>query len=119
MTYRRRLIPLQSLSSSSILPATSSVSIPQLNSLADNRGPTMTHALLPDSPAIDAGVPVELFRDDFESYAVSDPNPADFSPTGNWEHNGVGSTQPRNNVIFLGAEAANTWIAHYDTPGSG
>src|SRR5207248_7659058 len=30
---------------------------PLLGSLQDNGGPTLTHALLPDSPAIDAGDP--------------------------------------------------------------
>jgi len=33
------------------------VNDPRLSPLADNGGPTLTHALLPDSPAIDAGDP--------------------------------------------------------------
>jgi len=37
---------------------------PQLDSLADNDGPTQTHALLPGSPAIDAGDPAIAFDPD-------------------------------------------------------
>ena len=33
---------------------------PRLGPLADNGGPTMTHALLPGSPAIDAGDPAAV-----------------------------------------------------------
>jgi hypothetical protein len=49
---------------------------PGLGPLADNGGPTQTHALLPGSPAVDAGSnPLELWHDQRGPY-----------PTGDYEH---------------------------------
>jgi len=41
--------------SSTVVPADTITADPKLLPLADNGGPTLTHALAPDSPAIDAG----------------------------------------------------------------
>ncbi|MBI4770350.1 MAG: CSLREA domain-containing protein [Chloroflexi bacterium] len=46
---------------------------PRLGPLQDNGGPTFTHALLPDSPAIDAGNPADCALADQRGY----PRPAD------------------------------------------
>ncbi len=45
---------------------------PQLNPLSDNGGPTRTHALQPDSPAIDAGT-AGLLVPDFDQRGVGFP----------------------------------------------
>ena len=57
-----------------------------------------------------AQVPVAIFSDDFQSYPLTDP--ADFSPTGNWTHNGNG-TSPNANRIFNTPNYGGTqlWIA--------
>jgi hypothetical protein len=57
---------------------------PLLGPLADNGGPTLTHALLPGSPAIDAG----------------DPNPAD---PPEWDQRGPGFPRIANGRIDIGA----------------
>jgi hypothetical protein len=46
-----------------------SIDNPQLGPLADNGGPTLTHALLPGSPALDAGDPdAEAGMNDVSEY---------------------------------------------------
>jgi hypothetical protein len=57
---------------------------PLLGPLQDNRGPTQTHALLPGSPAIDAG----------------DPNPED---PPEWDQRGPGFPRIVNGRIDIGA----------------
>jgi len=51
---------------------------PQLDPLADNGGPTMTHALLPGSPAINAGDP-DFDPDDFDPPQLYDQRGAPFA----------------------------------------
>ena len=57
-----------------------------------------------------AQVPVSVFSDDFQAYPLTDP--ADFSATGNWAHNGNG-TAPNASRIFDTANYGGTrlWIA--------
>ncbi|WP_425398749.1 PEP-CTERM sorting domain-containing protein [Aeoliella sp.] len=57
-----------------------------------------------------AQVSVSIFSDDFQAYPLSDP--ADFSPTSNWTHNGVG-TAPNASRIFDTVNFGGTrlWIA--------
>jgi hypothetical protein len=55
-----------------------------LGPLADNGGPTLTHALLPGSPALDAG----------------DPNPVD---PPEWDQRGPGSPRIVHGRIDIGA----------------
>jgi hypothetical protein len=55
-----------------------------LDALADHGGPTLTHALLVGSPAIDAGDP---FADEFESVPDNDQRGAGFDRI----QNGVGT----------------------------
>ncbi|WP_145247834.1 PEP-CTERM sorting domain-containing protein [Aeoliella mucimassa] len=57
-----------------------------------------------------AQVPVAIFSDDFQAYPLTDPS--DFSPTGNWTHNGNG-TAPNADRIFDTPNYGGTrlWIA--------
>ncbi|MEJ6571256.1 MAG: PEP-CTERM sorting domain-containing protein [Akkermansiaceae bacterium] len=55
---------------------------------------------------------VLIFNDDFESYAPGDPS--DFSPTGNWVHNGGGVPGANQDRIFFSAPnygGTTLWIA--------
>lgn len=58
------------------------------------------------------------FFDDFQAYPVS--NPADFSATGNWTHNGVGSSGNENRIFQTGNFGGTLlWIAGPSDAGSG
>lgn len=71
-----------------------------------------TAAMLMLGSTASAQIPVPIFLDDFQSYAAADP--ADFSPTGNWIWNGVG-TAPNASRIFqtinYGGNGQSLWIA--------
>jgi hypothetical protein len=54
-----------------VIPATWTSDDPRLGPLADNGGPTQTHALLADSPAIDAGFAIEGIDTDQRGQARS------------------------------------------------
>ncbi len=66
-----------------------------LGPLADNGGPTLTHALLPGSPAIDAG---------------------DNTDAPEWDQRGPGFPRIVNGTIDIGAfEVQNTAASKYDS----
>ena len=67
---------------------------PRLYPLADNGGPTFTHALLPDSPAINAGDPAF--------------NPNDFDPPLTYDQRGPGFMRVAGYAIDIGAFEVQT-----------
>jgi uncharacterized repeat protein (TIGR01451 family) len=75
---------------------------PQLNFLADNGGPTSTHALLPGSPAIDAGDP---------SF-----NPNEFDPPLLYDQRGPGFVRVAGSAIDIGAFEVQTGPTPTPTP---
>ncbi|BDS08568.1 hypothetical protein NT6N_36080 [Oceaniferula spumae] len=54
---------------------------------------------------------VTIFSDDFESYPTGDP--ADFSGTGNWTHNGAGAPANQSRIFFSAPNFGGTtlWIS--------
>ena len=70
---------------------------PQLGPLQDNGGPTFTHALLPDSPAFNAG----------------DPN---FTPPPFYDQRGVGFDRVRNGRIDIGSLEVQAGTTPTPTP---
>jgi uncharacterized repeat protein (TIGR01451 family) len=75
---------------------------PQLNFLADSGGPTLTHALLPGSPAINAGDP--------------NFNPNDFDPPMLYDQRGPVFVRVAGNAIDIGAFEFQTGPTPTPTP---
>ena len=71
---------------------------PLLAPLADNGGPTFTHALLPGSPAIDAGNSTEAFDQRGLARVIDQPFVGN-SPAGNGSD--IGAVEFENAVLIL------------------
>ncbi|MEM6574293.1 MAG: choice-of-anchor Q domain-containing protein, partial [Pseudomonadota bacterium] len=82
---------------------------PLIGLLADNGGPTETHALLPGSPAQDAGGPSEVVFFDF-------PDLADFTTRGSTTLvDNQSPLQPGNEILLAGSNAGGTVGSAYLT----
>jgi hypothetical protein len=87
---------------------------PLLDSLADNGGPTLTHALLPGSPALDRGNSFGLTTDQrgeprpFDFASITNATGGDGSDIGAFE---VG--RPKLNLQQLGNAAVLSWPYYY------
>ena len=87
---------------------------PLLDNLADNGGPTLTHALLPGSPALDRGNSFGLTTDQrgeprpFDFASITNAAGGDGSDIGAFE---VGS--PKLNLQQLGNSAVLSWPYYY------
>jgi autotransporter-associated beta strand protein len=87
---------------------------PLLGPLVDNGGPTLTHALLPGSPAIDRGNSFGLTTDQ-----RGEPRPFDFASITNaagGDGSDIGAFEvdrPRLNIQQLGNAAVLSWPSYY------
>ncbi|MEO6183044.1 MAG: choice-of-anchor Q domain-containing protein, partial [Verrucomicrobiota bacterium] len=87
---------------------------PLLGPLADNGGPTLTHALLPGSPAIDKGYSGGQATDQ-----RGEPRIFDFSSITNAADSGDGSDigafevgRPKLKIQKFGSDAVLSWLAY-------
>jgi hypothetical protein len=108
---------VQSSAGLNIIGATANVLIgldPMLGPLADNGGPTLTHALLSNSPAIDKG---HSFG--FPTDQRGAPRPFDFSSTTNasgGDGSDIGAFElgmPNLNIQQVGSDAVLSWPSYY------
>ncbi len=87
---------------------------PLLGPLQDNGGPTLTHALLPGSPAIDAGRSIGVTTDQrgaprqVDDPAIPNANPGDGSDLGAFEFG-----RPRLAIRVVASAAVLSWPSYY------
>ena len=86
---------------------------PMLGPLQDNGGPTMTMALLPGSPAIDAGAPVDGLATDQRGVSRTDYGPPDIGAF-ELENAGPRATFSNDGPIHVGEAVTVQFSDAYD-----
>ena len=84
-----------------------------LGPLQDNGGPTLTHALLPGSPALDAGLGGPATDQSGAPRPVDDPAIPNASPGDGSDIGAFESGRPRLAIHKVASAAVLSWLSYY------